>query len=183
MDESIIKIIANIFSVIAMVLMFLSYQKMSKKSYLFMQIFSNLFFGIQYYLLDVKVIFISVLFFTIRAIVFYEYEKRKKQMPVWLLAIFLGLLLAVGTKIAEIHTNAIITVIIGFLSTIGLYQKELKTTYKISIASACLWTVYNFTVGAYLTNIINVVEVTAGIIGIAKLKKYDTKKVNELTKN
>lgn len=173
MNSIYMKILADLFSIIAMTLMFISYIEMDKRKYLFIQIFSNLFFGIQYYLLNVKTIFVSVIFFTIRALVFYNFENDKKSVPEWLYYIFMLSLLAFGLYILLIlkHYNSLITVGIGLLTTYGLWQENLKTTYKISIICALLWSVYNCTIGAYFTNIINVVEITAGIIGIIEINK------------
>lgn len=171
------KMLANVFSIIAMTLMFLSYQKMSKKDYLKIQIFSNLFFDIQYYLLNVKTILFSVAFFTIRSIVFYEYEKRSRKIPKYVFLCFMFILIPASLYAFFNHPNALITILIGALTTYGLWQKDLKKTYFIAIISACLWTCYNFTVGAYLTNIINAVEIIAAVIGIFKIKSKENSKI------
>ena len=81
-------IIAQVLGIIAITIMFLSYQKKSKKDFLFLQIFMNVFFGLQYTILNAFSAVAQNIISIIKSIIFYGYEKENKKIPAVYLIIF-----------------------------------------------------------------------------------------------
>jgi len=162
-------IMAQIFGTIAVMLMFLSYQKKSKKGFLKVQIFSNIFFGLQYFVLNAISALSSNIISAIRTIIFYKYEKSEKRIPISFLIIFEIIIILLGIYSYN-GLYSIIPVFIAGLYTYGTWQEKINTTYIIGIIASILWIYYNSLVGAYVAIIGSVIELIGSALGLIKLK-------------
>ena len=167
-------IMAQIFAIIALIIMFFSYQKKSKKDFLFLQIFMNLFFGLQYFLLNAFSALASNIVSIIKSVIFYKYEKENRKIPTGLLILFVIIIITLGIFTYN-GLSSIIPIIIAILYTYGTWQNKLINTYKIGVLAAILWIYYNFVVGAYASVIGSVIELIASITGLIRLKNNTTK--------
>lgn len=163
------KYIAQIFGALALIMLFTSYQKKTKKDFFIVQIFANLFYALQYILLKAYSGTSASVVAILRSVVFYDFENKDKQIPVFVLLIFELIFILVGIFTFE-GIYSTIPILIHCIYTLGTWFKSLKTTYIIAIISAILWTVYSLMVGAYVSIIANFVELTAGILGLRRLK-------------
>ena len=168
-------IYAQVIGFIALSFMCLSYQKNNKKDFLFIQILANIFYGLQYFLLNAISALASNIVSIIKTIVFFKFEKNNKTIPVTVLLIFEILILISGIVTYK-DIFSIIPIFIACIYTYGTWQKNLKLTYSIGIISAILWIFYNFIVGAYVALIGSFIELFSSIIGIIKLFKTNLSK-------
>lgn len=78
-------IIAQLFGTIAVILMFLSYQRKTKKEFLNIQIFANIFYGLQYFVLNAISALVSNIISIIRTIIYIWYlaTKNKNNLYNW----------------------------------------------------------------------------------------------------
>lgn len=168
-------LLAQLFAVIALVFMYFSYQKKSKKDFLYLQIFMNIFFGLQYFLLRAFSALVSNIVTIIKTVIFYRLENKGKNIGWQYLVIFEIFIIAFGV-ITYNGILSIIPILIAFLYTYGTWQKNLKLTYKIAIIAAVLWIFYNFLVGAYVSTVGSVIELIASSKGFISLKRDESKK-------
>lgn len=164
------KIIAQFFGLLALLLMFMSYQKNKKKEFLHLQVFANIFFGIQYLLLNAISACFSSFISTIKTVVFYKYEKEDKKISVLTLLIFEIIYIVFGIFTYN-GLASIIPIFIACIYTYGTWQKNLKLTYSIGVFVAILWIYYNYIVGAYVAIIGSIFEFIASATGLIKLLK------------
>ena len=167
-------VLAQVFAIIALIIMFYSYQKKTKKDFLFLQIFMNIFFGLQYFLLNAYSALVSNIVSIMRTGTFYKFEKDGKKIPIILLMLFIMLILGVGI-ITYNGISSIIPIVIAVFYTYGTWQKNLINTYRIGVFVAVLWIYYNFSVGAYVSVIGSVFELICSLFGLIKLKNNTTK--------
>lgn len=170
-------IYAQIFGILAMVFLINSYFNTKKRKYLFTQILSNIFFGIQYFVLNAPTAVINAIIAIVRSIVFYIYTKNKKEIPIKIFFLF-ELAIIVLIIITCRSLLSFIPLLIAALYTYGAWQKNLKKTYFIASIAAIIWIFYNLTIGAYVATIGNVIELISSINGINRIirKKELTKK-------
>lgn len=175
-----INVYAQIFGAGAVICMFLSYLKTTKKKYLFMQIVCNIFFTIQFFLVGGLSASGVCLITIVKSFAFYSYERKDKDIPLWLLILFEAITIAWGIYIFT-DLNSILPIIVSIVYTYGTWQKNLKLTYLIGTFAAIVWIIYDFIVGAYVATIGSFSELVASLIGIYKLTmiKKETKEVNE----
>lgn len=160
---------AQIMGLIALILISLSYQCKTKKNFLFTQIFSNIFFALQYFLLHAYSAFCSNIVSITRTIIFYIYTKRKKEIPIYFPIFIISTIIIIGI-ITYKDLYSIIPIIIAISYTIATYQKNLKITYIISIITCLLWIIYNKEVNAYIGIISSIIELIASSIGLFRIR-------------
>ena len=168
-------IFAQIFGILALIIMFLGYQKKSKKEFLSMQIFMNICFGFQYFLLNAFSALASNIISIIKSTIFYKYEKEEKNIPLLFLIIF-EIIIIISGIFTYNGFYSIIPLFIAILYTYGTWQKELQNTYKIGVFVSILWIYYNFIVGAYVAVIGSIIELIASISGVIKIKNVKANK-------
>ena len=168
-------IMAQILGVLSLVLMFFSYQKKSKRDFLYLQIFMNVFFGLQYLVLNAFSALASNIVSIIKSTIFYKFEKQNKDIHIGFLIVFEMVIISLGILTYN-GWYSIIPICIAALYTYGTWQKKLSNTYKIGIVAATFWIYYNFVVGAYASVIGSVIELIASIIGVIRLKNGKKKK-------
>ena len=162
-------ILAQVFGILALAVMFFSYQKKSKKDFLILQIFMNVFFALQYFVLNAYSALASSITSIVRSSLFYKFEKQNKKVHIGFLILFELIILLLGI-LTYTGIYSIIPIIIAMSYTYGTWQKKLTTTYKIGTVAAVLWIFYNFIVGAYASVFGSVIELLASIFGLIRLK-------------
>lgn len=163
-----INILAQILGFIALIFIVLSYQNTKKEKFLLIQIFANIFFGLQYFTLKAFSALCSSIVSLIRTIVFFKYEKQNKKAPFLILIVILITISILGIFTFE-GIYSLIPIAIALAYSYGTWQNNLKLTYIIGIIASILWIYYNFLVGAYVSIIGSVFELLASLIGFIKL--------------
>ena len=167
--------IPQLIGFLGLVLLVTSLQINKKGIILFLQIFANLFYGLQYILLNSISGGIMSLVSLIRCIVFYFYDKKgKKDIPETSFY-----LLTISCIVVGIFTYTNILSIVPILATIlytyAMWQKELKVFRRLSCLISALWITFNFSVGAYVVLLGSIFELISSIIAIYRfdIKKKD----------
>lgn len=160
--------LAQILGFIALIFIVLSYQNTKKEKFLLIQIFANIFFGIQYLTLHAFSAFCSSVISLIRTLIFFKYEKENRKTPVRILIIILIIISIFGMLTYE-GIYSLIPIIIALFYSYGTWHDNLKLTYIIGIIASLLWIYYNFLVGAYVSIIGSIFELLASAMGFIKL--------------
>ena len=162
-------IIAQIFGLVALVALFVSYQKENKKEFLYMQIFSNTLYMIQYFILGAFSASLANAVGATRGFIFYKEENKNK--PSILILIIFEIIFIISGIITFDGFLSIIPTVLASIYTYGIWQKNLKITYAIGVLVAVVWIYFNYKVGAYVSVLASVIELLASSIGLRRLIK------------
>lgn len=170
-------ILAQIFGIFGIITLFLSVQFNSKKQILRFQTAANLFYAIQYLLLNAITASLMSFVSVFRCIVFFIFEKKNKKVPIYILVVFLALIIILA-KFLNYGIMGFLPVVCTLLYTIGIWQRNLNVFRIITLITACIWVGYNVFVGAYPSLIGNVFEILTALIAIYRfnLSESDNKK-------
>ncbi len=174
-----INIVAQVFALFAIIVWVYSIKQSDMKKIVFFQMIANALYGIEYIILIAFTAAAMNGLSFIRCFITYEYVKDNKQPPKYILIIFSALVLFVGV-IAYNGLITLIPIVITLAYVYSIWQQNVKVTYILIFASACLWILYNLYVGAYLGILGNVFEITFSIMSI---KKYDNEIKNKQLQN
>ena len=161
-------ILAQVIGFIALIFIVLSYQAVDKKKFLLIQIFANIFFGLQYLVLSAFSAFASSMISLFRTIIFFKFEKDNKKANIFVLGFFEILIFVFG-MITFDGVISLVPICIAAAYTYGTWQKNLKITYLIGVVASFLWIFYNFYVGAYVSIIGSLFELFSSFIGLIRL--------------
>ena len=173
-----INIGAQIVGIGAIIVWLISIRQTSMKKITFYQIISNGLYAIQYLLLTAfTAAGMNGLSF-VRCYLTYEFVKKDKNPPKFILIIFSLLVLLVGVSF---YTGilTIIPVIITLGYVYSLWQQKVYVTYVIVLVCSCMWITYNIFVGAYIGVIGNIFEITFSYISIKKSNEMLEKEQNK----
>ena len=173
-------VLAQIIGAFAVAFMVTSYINTKKERYLFFQITCNIFYGLQFFLLNAYSAMGICIITIIKSILFYFYEKKGHKVPLWAL---------LATEIATIIFGIIIfdgfdtllPIIISCIYTYATWQKNLKLTYLTGTGISILWIIYYAIIGAFVSISGGVFELCASIIGVIKLNKLKKQSDNKET--
>lgn len=165
-----LNLIVNIVSVISIFLFIISVQFKNKKDILIIQTLSSICYMIVYFLLKAYSGATIELVEQTKNIVFIEYEKNKKDIPLLVLLLFIGLLIII-TILTYNGLNSIMPLIIYILYFLSSYFKNPKTIRTTMILCAIIWMLYNYSIGAYLMIIGNILEIISAVISLIRYKK------------
>ncbi|MBE5821104.1 MAG: YgjV family protein [Clostridiales bacterium] len=167
--------IPQIIGFIGLVFLVTSLQNNKKGIVLFFQIFANLFYGLQYILLNSLSAGLMSLVSLIRCIIFFYYEKKKNTTtPKVLFSILILCIVLIGI-FTYTNISSLIPIIATILYTYAIWQKDLRIFRILTCLIACLWIIFNFNVGAYVILIGSIFELISGLIAIYRfdIKKKD----------
>lgn len=151
--------IGQIMGVIALIILILSFQTNVKKRLLNLQIFSSVFFALQYLFLGAINGCLMNLMTSIRNILF-----SKVKSVVWLVLIILTMLI-----MSILSYNGLISIlpsIAVILYSIALWQDNLKITRIVEVISCILFIIYNIKFYAISGLIATILELIFAIIAI-----------------
>ena len=162
--------LSQILGVFAFIFYLFSIQNRDKKKILSMQLVSNVFYTISYFLINamsaVVVDFISF----IRCIIYYIFAKRKKKIPLIYMFLLVLISIIVGLFIVKDFFD-VIPIVICIIYIVSTYFKNIRIIQIGYILGACLWIVYNLHAKTYTPLIGNVFEIISGVISIIRIKK------------
>lgn len=167
--------LTQIVGILAFIFFILSIQLKNKGKLLLFQLLANLFYALQYILLNVMVAGSMNILSVFRCFLLYLYDKKKKNPPKIILYIFILIILTIGIITYDNYLS-IIPICITLLYTISTWQDDMKSIRILFVIAAIFWIIYNLSVGAYTALIGNVFELTSGIISIIRYRQKKNKK-------
>lgn len=162
-------IIYYIFAILGVVLFASSVQSKKKKDILGVQTFASLCYMIAYIVKHAWSGVATEVVEQVKNIVFIQYEKKNKKIPFYFLIIFCFLLII----IACVTYNGILSMIpllINLSYFVGTYIKNPKYIRIVVFCCAILWAIYNYSIGAYIIIIGNVLEMVSSAISLVRNK-------------
>ena len=165
-------IVANIFAFIAFILYTLSFQFKKRGNVLKTQIFANIFYTLEYIMLDAYAGVNNSLFGITRSLLFYVFNRKRKKCPPYVAVIFLTLVVIFGF-ISYTDIFSILPVIISIIFFVALYTEDMKLYRKVAAIASILWIIYNLAVGAYVSVADYTIELISSLIAIYR---FDIKK-------
>ena len=167
-------ILAQILGAIALLILFLSFQKNEKQTLLKYQIGSSIFFAAQYLFLQAYSGCLMNLTCMVRNILFRKYEGKNIPIYFLVLVIFIMIVLSLFSYVGPI---SLLPCIACVLYSYGVWQNNLKITRKIEVISCSLYIIYNINVLAYVGLISTLIELISTLIAIYRfdIRKKDYK--------
>ena len=138
--------LAQILSILGLIAMVLSYQMKERKNLLWMQLFSNLFFSVSYYLLDAKTGAVLSLVNVARCIVFMNRDKKWGQSRLWLY--FFLAVAVIGGALSWEGPRSLLIIVTTLLLTVALYSENMAFMRKIFLICPLIYIVYNILSGS-----------------------------------
>ena len=163
-------IIYYIVSILSIFLFVISIQFKDKKDILLIQTFASMCYFIAYLILGSYSGCTIELIEQTKDIVFYEYEKKKKEIPIILLIIFVSSLI-IASIVTYDGFYSLMPLIINLLYFVSSYFKNPKYMRITMLLCGFLWIYFNFKVGAYIIIIGNILEIISAIISLVRYKK------------
>lgn len=160
-------VLAQVFGLLSLLFMSLSYISKDKEAYLKKQIVANVLYGLQYLCLFALSGFITSVISSIKTILFHNEHKKKGSISLCLLLVFEVLYLISGI-LSYNGFISLIPVIISIIYTWASWQPNLKITCIVGIVVGLMWVTYNASVGAYIAIFSGVIESVSSAIGLVK---------------
>lgn len=162
-------ILAQLLGVIALIILVISFQKDDRKSLLKHQIFSSIFFALQYLCLNAITGFLMSIMTAIRNLIFSKYNNK---VPI----IYLTIILISMIVLSIISFDGIISILpttAVIIYSIAVWYGKLKFIRIIEVISCTLFIIYNIKVLAISGLVSCLIELTSAIVAIYK---FDIKK-------
>lgn len=160
-------IIAQFFGLFALITLCGSYQKQTKKDFLYLQIFANIFYMVQYFILGLFSASIANLVGASRGFILF---KQGEKSNILTLIIFETILVISGIITCNSFIS-IIPILLAMTYTYGVWQKKLKVTFAIGIFVSIIWIYVNIKVAAYVSVLASILELVSSTLGLIKLYK------------
>ncbi|MBQ8892810.1 MAG: YgjV family protein [Clostridia bacterium] len=177
-----IKIIAQVISIIAMTIALLSFQQKTQKRILLLQFCSSSLFVIHFFMIGALTGCLLNLVGIFRAAVFANRGKKWANhiaWPILFVALFFGVYLLNFTVLGLTPTvgNLLIELLptLGMFSTTVSFRMEKAAQVRVfSLISAPLWLTYNiinFSIGGILTELFSAISILVGMLRLDLKKK------------
>lgn len=164
--------LAQSFGIVGLIILILSFQKNSKEKLLKYQVFSSLFFSIQYFCLNAISGCLMNAMTLVRNIIFRRF-KNKVPIIYLIIIVVLMIILSIFSYSGVISILPTIGVI---LYSIAIWQDNLTITRIAEIIGCILFIIYNIKVVAISGLITTIIEMISAIVGIYR---FDIKKYNK----
>ncbi|MCL2341939.1 MAG: YgjV family protein [Firmicutes bacterium] len=170
-------LLAQFFGVLALCTVVITMQIKERNKSLIFMIFVNLFFSINFLLLNAYSGAIICFLAVMQAIVFYIHNKKEKEVPKYIIALFILCILLTGVFTYS-NIYSVFPVIGGTFSMFSMLTKNMKAFRTLTFIICILWITYDIISGAYaalVTHIINLISVIVAII------RYDIRKPKKIS--
>ena len=172
-------ILAQIFGLIALVLVCLSYSFNSKKVFLLYQIASNIFYAMSFLTLGVLVGGINTLISITRVTCLFFFERVQKVPPRFIYFIFAFTYLISGIIFFQ-TTLDIIAIISYEIFNLAMFNKNISKVRFMMILPNLMIAIYNLLSMTYTNAILDFIEITVLIVSIIRFKNFEMKKMKFL---
>ncbi len=172
-------IIAQVFALIAFILYVLSLQFREKKKTLLFQVIANVFYALEYLMLNAYAGVNNSLFGITRSLLFTVADKMKIKLPGYVAFVFIAMVIVFGF-IAYTDIFSLIPPFVSCILFIALFVDNMRIFRLASAMAAGLWIIYNSVVGSYVGIGDSIVELISALIAIYR---FDIKKVKKKNKD
>lgn len=175
--------IAQVMGVIGLIYSIASMYKEDRRTVLILVTITNSFYLLQYSLLQALSGIIITLIAVLRGLIFYYYDSKKKNTPIFILLILITLLTILSIyNYKDIYS--LLTLIAGISYTYGVWQNNLRIFRITALIAPVCFIIYNIHVLAYAGALASLIEAIMAIIAIVKIDvlkihKYDIIKTQE----
>ena len=138
--------LAQVLSILGLIAMVLSYQMKERKHLLWLQLVSNLFFAVSYFLLDAKTGAVLSLVNVARCVVFMNRDRKWGQSRIWLY-VFLAAAV-IGGALSWEGPRSLLIIAATVLLTLALYSENMAFMRKIFLICPLIYIVYNILSGS-----------------------------------
>ena len=164
--------LAQVFGVMKLIIFCLGIQTKQKKDILKFQAIANVFAVLQYFLLGAYTGAVIFAISIIRAITFYQCEKKHSKNSVALLITFLMISLFFGA-VAYQNIFSILPIATSIVITYSIWQKRSIVTKIGIITCSVIFIVYNIHTQAYAALLTNIVVIISTLISIFRYNKLN----------
>ena len=172
-------ILSQIFGLVALLLVCISYSFNSKKTFLFYQILANTFYSASFLCLNVLVGGFNTIISTVRVFVLYFIEKKDKKPPAWLYATFSLLYLVSGIILYQDPLD-IIAIISYEIFNLAMFIRNINITRLMMVFPNIMIVIYNLLNFTYTNAILDCVEIIVLIVAVIKFNFIDKNKLKYL---
>lgn len=145
--------------------------QLKKKSHILeLQIIASLFYAVHYGMLSAMSAVVVTIISIARLLTIYLIERKGKEVPLFVLVIFILILVIAGVMTYE-GPISMLPIIITMIYTYSTWQKDTKVIRGLFLVTGMLWITYNFSVGSYILMIGNSLEVISSIVSIIRYHK------------
>ena len=173
-------VLSQIFGILALVFVCISYYFNSKKLFLFYQIISNIFYSASFLCLGVFVGGINTIISTIRVITLYFIERKGHKPLIWLLFIFAGLYVGSGIILYK-NSLDIMAIVCYEIFNIAMFCHNIKLVRLLMIPPNIMIALYNFLNQTYTNAILDCVEICVLVVAVIRFNfSFEKKKMKYL---
>ncbi len=172
---------AQLAGIIAMLLVIFSVQCRKKKHILLVQMIANIFYSLQYSLLFAYEALFPCLIAVLRNFIFYQYDKKRKKIPLKAVIFILSLVL-IFAYLTYRNVLSFIPLIISISYTIGASHKNPRVFKYVFGICGFIWILYNLQVQAYVGILNNIMEIVSATVAITREKKIEKKRAERRLK-
>ena len=162
--------IAQIIGIIAILVWSYSVHRKEQYDILWYQAIANLFYTIQYIILNVIAAAAMNFSSVIRCYLFYKKGKNKEDISNFWLVFFIAVVLILGFLTYQNYLS-LIPIIITLFYTVSSFVPNTKWFRIIFILAAIVWIFYNLKVKAYICVVGNILEIASGTMALIKYKE------------
>lgn len=163
-------VVAQFFGIAAIMFWAYSIQKKEQYKILFLQALANIAYTIQYVLLGVYSAASMNFMSFIRSGLFCIKRKKNKEISkVWL--IFFCILVVIFGVLTYENYLSLIPLVITLFYTISSWMENSNWLRIVFLIAAFVWVYYNYTVGAYVCILGNVIEIISAITSLIRFSK------------
>lgn len=167
-------LVAQFFGILVIISNVMAMQMKNKKQIIFMFILANLFSAINFVLLQSYSGAIICIFSIIQTFINKIFEKKEKQVPKTIIAIYIIISIILGAITFNSYID-VLPIICSILYTITIIQHKEKNIRIISLANIILWIIYDIVYQAYTAAISDSFMTISTIIGIYRFDYKKTK--------
>lgn len=163
--------LSQVFGIIALILVCLSYQFNDKKKFLAFQVLANLFYASAFLALNVLVGGINTLISLLRVIFLYFYEKKNLNPPKILFLTFFVLYIISG--IVCFQTPLDILAMISYeIFNLAMFIRDISLTRKMMVFPNIIIVIYNILLMTYTNALLDLLEIIVLLVAIFRFSKH-----------
>ena len=159
-------IISQIFSIIATLLLLLSFQQKTHKRIVLMQAVAGLLFGIQYMMLGAYEGMICNYIGAVRSVV-YSFRGKSKIVDNIFCPIVFAVIFAISGIVTYQNLFSLLPIIAMFIASFVLWSPKTQQLRALTMPTSAMWLVYNAVSHSYvavLTEVLNLISIIIGLI-------------------
>jgi hypothetical protein len=152
---------------LALFFVILSFQRNKRNKIIFCLILAQILFTLHFYLLHAWAAVAMNAIATLRAVVFYQKDKKVwAENTVWMY-VFMGAFILAGL-VTRTNYSSLLLIIATVIDTFALWKRSTRSIRFLMLIPRPLWFSYNLIVGSYAGMTTEVVALTSILIGILR---------------